>query len=95
MFSNDLANLKYEKIQQFDAVYLNNTVGMIFVDPEVREGLAYDLFARAGDWRGITGQATPPWIGPEFGEMIGTKWGVHREPTEQAADPNGRSRIIR
>jgi type 1 glutamine amidotransferase len=29
---------------------------------------------------------------PEFGEMIGVKWGVHREPTEQATvridDPN-------
>jgi len=91
VFSNDLANLKYDKIRQFDAVYLNNTVGMIFVDPEVREGLT--RFVREGG--GLAGNhgvshASMDW--PEFGEMIGTKWGVHREPTEQATvridDPN-------
>jgi len=91
VFSNDLANLKYDKIRQFDAVYLNNTVGMIFVDPEVREGLV--RFVREGG--GLAGNhgvshASMDW--PEFGEMIGTKWGVHREPTEQATvridDPN-------
>jgi type 1 glutamine amidotransferase len=83
VFSNDLANLKYDKIRQFDAIYLNNTVGMIFVDPEVREGLT--RFVREGG--GLAGNhgvshASMDW--GEFGEMIGTKWGVHREPTEQA-----------
>jgi type 1 glutamine amidotransferase/sugar phosphate isomerase/epimerase len=91
IFSNDLDNLKYQKIRQFDAVYLNNTVGMVFVDPEVREGLT--RFVREGG--GLAGNhgvshASMDW--PEFGEMIGTKWGVHREPTEQATiridDPN-------
>lgn len=91
VFSNDLANLKYDKIRQFDAIYLNNTVGMIFVDPEVRDGLT--RFVREGG--GLAGNhgvshASMDW--PEFGEMIGTKWGVHREPTEQATvridDPN-------
>jgi type 1 glutamine amidotransferase len=83
VFSNDLDNLKYEKIKQFDAVYLNNTVGMIFVDPAVREGLT--RFIREGG--GLAGNhgvshASMDWA--EFGEMIGTKWGVHREATEQA-----------
>ena len=83
VFSNDLANLKYDKIRQFDAIYLNNTVGQIFVDPEVREGLT--RFVREGG--GLMGNhgvshASMDW--PEFGEMIGVKWGVHREPTEQA-----------
>lgn len=91
VFSNDLANLRYDKIRQFDAIYLNNTVGMIFVDPEVREGLT--RFVREGG--GLAGNhgvshASMDWA--EFGEMIGTKWGVHREPTEQATvridDPN-------
>jgi type 1 glutamine amidotransferase len=83
VFSNDLANLKYDKIKQFDAIYLNNTVGMIFVDPEVREGLT--RFVREGG--GLMGNhgvshANMDW--PEFSEMIGVKWGVHREPTEVA-----------
>ena len=83
VFSNDLDNLKYDKIKQFDAIYLNNTVGMIFVDPEVREGLT--RFVREGG--GLAGQSRRKprimdWA--EFGEMIGMKWGVHREPTEQA-----------
>ena len=83
VFNNDLSNLKYPAIRQFDAIYLNNTVGMIFVDPEVREGLT--RFVREGG--GLAGNhgvshASMDW--PEFGEMIGTKWGVHREPTERA-----------
>lgn len=83
VFSNDLDNLKPDKIRQFDAIYLNNTVGMIFVDPEIRESLT--RFVREGG--GIMGNhgvshANMDW--PEFSEMIGTKWGVHREPTEKA-----------
>src|SRR5687768_16905774 len=46
VFNNDLSNLKYPAIRQFDAIYLNNTVGMIFVEPEVREGLT--RFVREG-----------------------------------------------
>ena len=91
IFSNDLDNLKYDKIRQFDAVFLNNTVGMIFVDPEVRDGLI--RFVREGG--GLAGNhgtshASMDW--PEFHEMIGVRRGVHRENTEQAwikiDDPN-------
>jgi type 1 glutamine amidotransferase/sugar phosphate isomerase/epimerase len=83
VFNNDLDNLKYDKIRQYDAVYLNNTVGMIFVDAEVREGLL--RFVREGG--GLAGNhgtshASMDW--PEFGELIGTRHGIHREPTEQA-----------
>jgi hypothetical protein len=82
VFNNDLDNLKYGKIKQFDAVFLNNTVGMIFVDPEVREGLS--RFVREGG--GLAGNhgtshASMDW--PEFSEMIGAWRGVHREATEQ------------
>jgi type 1 glutamine amidotransferase/HEAT repeat protein len=91
VFNNDLDNLKYDKIRQFDAVFLNNTVGMIFLDPEVRAGLS--RFVREGG--GLAGNhgvshASMDW--PEFGEMIGTWHGTHREATELATvkidDPN-------
>jgi len=81
--SNDLDNLRYDNIKKFDAVFLNNTVGMVFVDPGVREGLT--RFVREGG--GLAGNhgvshASMDW--PEFSEMIGVRRGVHREPTEQA-----------
>jgi type 1 glutamine amidotransferase len=83
VFSNDPENLKYPKIKQFDAIYLNNTVGMLFADPEVREGLL--RFVREGGGLGGdhgTSHASMDW--PEFGEMLGAVQGTHREPTEQA-----------
>jgi hypothetical protein len=97
IFSNDLDNLKYDKIKQFDAVFLNNTVGMIFVDPEVRDGLI--RFVREGG--GLAGNhgtshASMDW--PEFHEMIGVRRGVHRENTEQAwikiEDPSSPPRLL-
>jgi type 1 glutamine amidotransferase len=83
VLDNDLDNLKYEKIRRFDAVFLNNTVGMIFVDPEVRDGLS--RFVREGGGLGGNhgvSHASMDW--PEFGEMIGCWRGVHREATEEA-----------
>jgi type 1 glutamine amidotransferase len=82
VFSDDLDNLKYPKIKEFDAVYLNNTVGMIFVDPAVREGLV--RFVREGGGLGGnhgTSHASMDW--PEFHEMIGVTRGVHRQNTEK------------
>jgi type 1 glutamine amidotransferase/sugar phosphate isomerase/epimerase len=82
VFSDDLDNLKYPKIKEFDAIFLNNTVGMIFVDPAVREGLV--RFVREGG--GLSGNhgtshASMDW--PEFHEMIGVTRGVHRQNTEK------------
>ncbi|OHE89339.1 MAG: hypothetical protein A3G75_13380 [Verrucomicrobia bacterium RIFCSPLOWO2_12_FULL_64_8] len=82
-FSNDLDNFKYDRLRTFDAVFLNNTVGQIFVDPEVRAGLS--RFVREGG--GLAGyhgtsHASMDWT--EFGEMIGAVEGSHREPTEIA-----------
>jgi type 1 glutamine amidotransferase/sugar phosphate isomerase/epimerase len=82
VFSDDLDNLKYPKIKEYDAVYLNNTVGMIFVDPEVREGLV--RFIKEGGGLGGnhgTSHASMDW--PEFHEMIGVRRGVHRQPSEK------------
>jgi type 1 glutamine amidotransferase len=91
VFSNDLDNLKYENIRKFDGVYLNNTVGMIFVDPEVRDGLL--RFVREGGGLGGnhgTSHVSMDW--PEFHDMIGVVRGIHRENTEKAwikiDDPN-------
>jgi type 1 glutamine amidotransferase len=84
VFSNDLSNLKYSNIRQFDAVYLNNTVGMIFADAEVREGLV--RYLREGGGLGgnhATSHASMDWA--EFGEILGARGGSHREPTERAA----------
>jgi type 1 glutamine amidotransferase len=83
VFSNDLDNFKYDRIKKFDAVFLNNSVGQIFVDPAVRDGLA--RFVREGG--GLAGyhgasHASMDW--PEFGQMIGAVEGAHREPTEMA-----------
>jgi type 1 glutamine amidotransferase/sugar phosphate isomerase/epimerase len=91
IFSNDVANLKYDKIRQFDAVFLNNTVGTLFVDPEVREGLRRFVLEGGGlaGYHGTT-HASMDW--DEFGEMLGARQGTHREPTEigivKIDDPN-------
>ena len=83
VFSNDLENFKYDNIRKFHAVFLNNTVGQIFVDPEIRAGLS--RFVREGG--GLAGyhgtsHASMDW--PEFGEILGAVEGSHREPTEMA-----------
>jgi type 1 glutamine amidotransferase len=83
LFSNDLNQLKYDRLKQFDAVFLNSTVGMLFADPEVREGLT--RFVREGGGLGGnhgTSHASMDW--PEFGEMLGTYLGTHRQNDEQA-----------
>ena len=83
VFSNDLENFKYDRLRKFDAVFLNNTVGQIFVDPEVRAGLS--RFVREGGglaaYHGAT-HASMDW--PEFAQMLGAIEGSHREPTEIA-----------
>ena len=76
VFSNDLNLLKYPAIKQFDAVYMNNVCGMVWNDPEVREGVL--RFVREGG--GIGGHhavtyANNNW--PEFFEMMGGSAGAH------------------
>lgn len=77
VFSNDLNNLKYPKIKEFDAVFLNNVCGMVFPDPEVRESLL--RFIREGGGLGgnhAVTYANLDW--PEFTEMLGGWSGAHR-----------------
>jgi type 1 glutamine amidotransferase len=83
VFSNDLGNFKYDNIRKFDAVFLNNTVGQIFVDPEIRAGLS--RFVRdGGGLAGYHGTSHASMDWPEFGEILGAVEGSHREPTEMA-----------
>ena len=101
-FSNDLELLKYPKIKEFDAVFLNNVCGMVHNDPEVRDGIM--RFVREGG--GIGGNhavtyANNNW--PEFSDMMGGWSGCaprreadaqDRRP-EQSADEAVRNRELR
>jgi type 1 glutamine amidotransferase len=89
VFSNDLNLLKYPKIKEFDAVYLNNVCGMVYNDPEVRDGLL--RFVREGG--GIGGHhavtfANNNW--PEFADMMGGWAGAHHVEKQmiKVDDPN-------
>jgi type 1 glutamine amidotransferase len=70
-------------LQQYDAIYLNNTVGDIFDTPEIRAGFVA-FVANGGGVVGNHGTsvASPKWT--EFGEILGATGASHREPTEKA-----------
>jgi type 1 glutamine amidotransferase/sugar phosphate isomerase/epimerase len=76
-FNNDLDNLKYPKITEYDGVFLNSTVGELLPDPVVRDGLA--RFVKEGG--GLGGIHGTPWASrnwDEFAEMIGAQSAPHR-----------------
>jgi type 1 glutamine amidotransferase len=76
-FSNDLDNLKYPKIKQYDGVFLNDIVGEFAAEPAVRDGLA--RFVKEGG--GLAGIHGTPWASrnwDEFAEMIGAQSAPHR-----------------
>ena len=88
-FSNDLELLKYPKIKEFDAVFLNNICGMVYNDPEVRAGIL--RYVQEGG--GIGGNhavtfANNNW--PEFADMMGGWAGAHHTETlmVKVDDPN-------
>jgi type 1 glutamine amidotransferase/sugar phosphate isomerase/epimerase len=77
VFSNDLNNLKYPAVTQFDGVLFNSTVGELLIDPEVIGGLT--RFVRDGG--GVIGIHAGTYSSmdvPEFGEMMGAFDGPHR-----------------
>jgi type 1 glutamine amidotransferase len=70
-------------LRQYDAIYLNNTVGDIFATPEIRAG--FIAFVENGG--GVVGNhgtsvASPKWTA--FGEILGAAGASHREPNETA-----------
>jgi type 1 glutamine amidotransferase/sugar phosphate isomerase/epimerase len=89
VFSNDLDNLKYDKIRQYDAVMLNSSECDVTADPAVREGLL--RYVREGG--GIGGIHAASWstaFWPEFMEMFGASQGPHKTQlaTLKIDDPN-------
>ena len=70
-------------LQQYDAVYLNNTVGDVFDTPEMRAALAA-FVANGGGIVGNHGTSVASTNWPEFGEILGATGASHREPTEKA-----------
>jgi type 1 glutamine amidotransferase len=80
--SSDPAMLAPGSLSQFDAVYLNNTVGDIFSTPELRTAFAAYI-ANGGGLIGnhATSVASPDWA--EFGEILGARGASHREQDEK------------
>jgi len=76
VFSNDLNNLKHPKIKEYDAVFLNNVVGMVFPDPQVREGLLRYV-REGGGLGGVHGTTYAALDWPEFTDMLGGSAGAH------------------
>jgi type 1 glutamine amidotransferase len=77
VFNNDLDHLKYPKIKEYDAVFLNSIVGELLAEPAVRDGLA--RFVKEGG--GLGGIHGTPWASrnwDEFAEMIGAQSAPHR-----------------
>jgi type 1 glutamine amidotransferase/sugar phosphate isomerase/epimerase len=78
IFNNDLNNLKYPKILDYDAVFMNSGDGPVFADPQVMSGLI--RFVReGGGLAGLHGASYASPDVPEFGELIGAQTGPHKE----------------
>ena len=91
VFDNDLDNLKYPKIKQYDAVFLNSVVGPVFADPEVISGLTRYV-REGGGVAGLHGSTFASQDVAEFGDLMGAQAGPHKyngEPgTLKIDDPN-------
>jgi sugar phosphate isomerase/epimerase/type 1 glutamine amidotransferase len=89
VFSNDLSNLKYPKIKEFDAVFLNSVCGMVWPHPDVREGIL--RYVREGG--GLAGNHAVTYANlnwPEFVELMGAWAGAHHTEKQvlKIDDPN-------
>lgn len=80
--SHDISVLEPDSLFQYDALYLNNTIGDLFDTPAKREGLV--RFLREG--RGLMANhaatvTSTDWA--EFGEILGARGASHREQNEK------------
>jgi type 1 glutamine amidotransferase/sugar phosphate isomerase/epimerase len=89
IFSNDLNTLKYPKILDYDAVFMNSGDGEVFSDPEVLNGLIRFVH-EGGGLAGLHGASYASMDIPEFGELIGAQSGPHHveKATLKVDDPN-------
>jgi type 1 glutamine amidotransferase len=77
IFNNDLDNLKYPKIKEYDAVFLNSVVGPVFSDPDVINGLIRYV-REGGGLAAIHGSTFASPDVPEYGELLGATAAPHR-----------------
>ena len=77
VFDNNLDNLKYPRIRQYDAVFLNSVVGPVFSDPEVLDGLIRYV-REGGGVAGLHGVTFASQDVREFGELMGAQEGPHQ-----------------
>ena len=77
IFNNDLDNLKYPKIKEYDAVFLNSVVGSVFSDPDVINGLIRYV-REGGGLAAIHGSTFASTDVPEYGELLGATTAPHR-----------------
>ena len=98
VFSDDIEMFRPGKIEQFDAICFNNTVGVLFDDPELRESLL-DFIAKGKGFVGFHAAAATfvqhprydQW--PPFGQMVGGTengghpWGPEETITIKTDDP--------
>jgi len=88
VISKDPSVFKPESLKQFDAVFLNNTVGNLFEDPGLRQSFLEFIYG-GGGLLGVHGTsvAFTRWPGahedwPEFGIMLGARGANHRDSDE-------------
>ncbi len=79
--SHDRSMIDAETLDQFDAIYLNNTVGPLFDTPERREALT-GFLANGGGLVGNHAVTVTSVDWPEFGEILGARGAWHRDPDE-------------
>jgi len=77
VFDNNLENLRYPHIKQYDAVFLNSVVGPVFSDPEVLDGLIRYV-REGGGVAGLHGTTFASQDLREFGELMGAQEGPHQ-----------------
>jgi type 1 glutamine amidotransferase len=90
IFNNDLDNLKYPKIKEYDAIFLNSVVGSVFSDPAVISGLIRYV-REGGGLAAIHGSTFASTDVPEYGELLGATTAPHRAfdvATLKIDDPN-------
>lgn len=88
--SRDPEVFRRESLKKFDAVFLNNTVGNLFTDPELRRSLLEFVYG-GGGLIGVHGASAAfirweergkeDW--PEYGVMLGTRGAAHRAADEK------------
>jgi type 1 glutamine amidotransferase len=87
--SHDPSVFAPTSLKQFDAVFLNNTVGNLFEEPALRKSLR-DFVHDGGGLMGVHGTsvAFTRWPGaaedwPEFAQMLGARGANHRDSRER------------